>query len=809
MGFIKNLFKKKEKEKKTHKQLPKTVQESIPYTTLFPDGTIETKPGTFTRAYNLEDINFKIAPDHEQVSIFRSYGDFLNSFDQSTPFQIVIQNRAIDMRSSLETIRFNYQSDGLNMYRNEMNRIILDKMEMGNKNLKQNKYLIVSAKSDKLSEAMTELNNIDREVKKGIKRISREITIEKSSVDERLESLFDIYNQDGNSVFYNDFKDEGKTPYFNYKKLGKAGITSKDVIGPSGMEFKSNYFKLGNTYGEVLYLEGVPNWLSTEFISDISDVPCSSLISINHQPIKTERAMRMIKGQMMSINGQIADRQKKAIRSGYTYDLISPDLMTSQTQTRELMDDVIGRDQKLYYVTFTVCVFANSKNKLEENVKMYTNIANKHLCPLKRLDFQQEQGFNTSLPLAINELAVTRLYTTESASIFIPYTTLELNQKNGILYGINQTSKNLILYDRLTGRNYNGLIFGEAGSGKSFAAKNEMISVLLRSEKNQVYVIDPEREYRDLALAFKGEVIDLAPGSKTYVNPLDMDLDYDGESDPVSMKLDYIVSMIEIMLGQGRSLDPQAKSIVGRCVKNIYRPYIEHLNSMIKDGIDISIDKEAMPTLNNLYNELLRQEEPEARTIANIIEVYATGSFATFAHRSNVETDSAFVVYDIKNLGTGMKDLGLHVCLNDIWNKMIDNRKKGIFTWIYIDEFYLLLQSDSAARFLMQVWKRARKWRGVPTGIMQNTEDLLRSADSRNIINNTSFIMMMTLPKLDRTNLGDLLQIPDSQLAYITGTEPGHGLIYNGKTVLPFNNEFPQDTELYKMMDTRKRNIYD
>lgn len=809
MGLFKNIFGKKPQEKKTHKQLPKTVQESIPYTTVFPDGMIETRPGNYTRAYSLEDINFKIAPDHEQVAIFRAYGDFLNSFNQNTPFQIVIQNRAADKRASLEDIRFTLQRDGLNKYRQEMNGILLDKLTAGNKSLKQDKYLVVNTKAETLEQAINDLDGVDREVKKGIRKISRDVLIEPMSINERLESIFDIYNQERTSVFYNDFKKDGKTPYFNFDKLGKAGISSKDVIGPSGMEFKSNYFTLGNTYGQALYLEGVPNWLSTEFISDLSDVPCSLLISINHQPIKTEKAMRMIKNQIMSINGQIAENQKKAVRSGYTYDLISPDLMVSQTQTKELMDDVIGRDQKLYYVTFTVCVFAENKQKLDDNVKMIQSVASKHLCPIKTLDFQQEQGLNSSLPLAINELAIKRLYTTESASIFIPYTSLELYQKNGIFYGLNQTSKNLILYDRLTGRNYNGLIFGESGSGKSFAAKNEMMSVILRSEKNQVYVIDPESEYSDLARAFGGEVVNLAPGSKTYINPLDMDLDYDGESDPVSMKLDYIVSMIEIMLGQGRSLDPQAKSIVGRCVNTIYRPYIEHLNSLQRDGINKTIDKEAMPTLNNLYHELMRQDEPEARTIANIIEVYATGSFATFAHRSNVETEASFVVYDIKNLGTGMKDLGLHVCLNDIWNKMIDNRKKDIWTWIYIDEFYLLLQSDSAARFLMQVWKRARKWRGVPTGIMQNTEDLLRSSDSRNIINNTSFIMMMSLPKLDRTNLGDLLQIPDSQLAYITNCEPGHGLIYNGKTILPFNNEFPQDTVLYEMMDTRRRNPYD
>ena len=805
MGLFDGLFKADNKKKKgAHRIIPKTVQESIPYTMLYKmRGTIETRPGCFTRAYNLEDINFKIAPDADQVAIFRAYGDFLNSFSSNVRFQIVIQNHKADRRASLEDIRFRLQRDGLNKYRQEMNGMLLDKLTAGNRSLKQDKYLVVSVEEKDVARAMTILDGIDKEIEKSIKKISMDVSIKPLTTTERLENLFNIYNQDGQSVFYNALKEDGKTPYFNYDLLSKAGITSKDVIGPSGIEFKPSYFTMGETYGRAMYLESVPNWLSTEFISDLSDINCSMLVSVNHQPIETAKAMRMIKEHMMAVNAQIAASQKKAAQNGYTFDLISPSLALSQKQTRDLIDDVMGRDQKLYYLTFTVTIFAETKEELEENTKMVLAVANTHLCPIKTLDFQQEQGFNSSLPLCLKEVATQRLYTTESASIFIPYTSLELYQKEGIYYGLNKTTNNLILYSRLAGRNYNGLIFGESGSGKSFTAKAEMVSVLLRSSKNQVYVIDPEAEYVGLAKAMGGEVIDLSPGSKTYINPLDMDIDYDGESDPVSMKLDYIVSMVEIMLGQGRYLDPQAKSILGRCVNTIYRSYLNHMNQLKQSGSDITCDKAAMPTLNNLYNELLRQPEPEARQIANILEVYAMGSFATFAHRSNVETDNAFVVYNIKNLGTGKKDLGLHVALNDVWNKMISNKAKGIYTWIYVDEFYLLLQSDSAAKFLMQVWKRARKWNGVPTGIMQNTEDLLRSADSRNIINNTSFIIMQSLPKLDRTNLGDLLQIPESQLSYITNSQPGHGLIYNGKTVLPFNNEWDPATELYAMMNTR------
>lgn len=804
-------FSKKGEKKPTKEEIKNknSVQSAIPYIRVFKDGTIETKPGVYTRAYDLGNVNFKIAPNEEQVAMFRAYGDFLNTFSPEVLFQVVIQNSVADRRTSLENIRFALrQGDNLNKLRQEMNGILLDKMSEGGRGLRQDKYLVVSIENENIDHAFTVLNNVEVEIKKGIKRISRDVDVCRQTAEQRLNLMFNIYNQDGESVFYSDFKEvNGKQiPYFNYDKLAKSGLSSKDLIAPSGMAFNNNHSIIGNTYSRSMYLEGVPTWLSTEFISDLSDLQTSMLISVMHQPVDTAKAVRMIKNQLTAVNGQIAKSQQQAVQAGYTPDLIAPSLSLAQKQTRELMDDVIGRDQKLFFVTLALTFFAESKEQLDEFTRTITSTSNKYLCPIKTLLYQQEQGFNTSLPLALNELQVRRLFTTESASIFIPYTSLELYQKNGLYYGLNQTSNNLILYDRLSGKNYNGIIFGESGSGKSFFAKREMSSVLLRDDKNVVYVIDPESEYSDLARAFGGEVVTLAPGSQTFVNPLDMDLFYDGgETDPVSMKVDYVVSMIEIMLGNERIIDPQARSVVGRCVKNIFTPYIRLLEQLREHDPSITYDKDAMPTLNNLYNELLLQPEQEAQTMANILEAYATGAFNIFANTSNVETNSRFLVYDIKNLGTGMKNLGLHVCLNDIWNKMLENRRKGLYTWIYIDEFYLLLQSKSAAKFLMQVWKRARKWWGVPTGIMQNTEDLLRSSESRNILNNTSFVAMLSLPKLDRTNLGDLLQIPESQLEYITNSQRGYGLIYNGKTIIPFKDEFPEDTELFKLMNTTNK----
>ena len=787
--------------KKNSFSLPKTVQQSIPYTKVYENGMIETRPGTFTEAYRLHDLNFLTAPHEDQLAIFQGYGNFLNSFSPTASFQIVIFSHMASKAEVFSDIKFSFQRDGLNKLRTEMNNVLLDRLSEGKSNLRHDKFLITSIKSTDVKEAARKLSAVGKEVSRSMRKLFKDTEIEKESLIDRLQVLHAIYNQDRQSVFFNDVDESGER-FFNLDKIYKYGITSKDAIGPSGMEFQSGYFKIGNTYGRTLFLERVPSWLSTEFISDISSISTNMLISINFQPLDTSKTVKMIKNRLSDIDGQIAESQKRASQSGYSADLVSPELDRSKKQTANLLDDVLSRDQKLFDVTLTVTVFAPSKKQLESVTEMVSGVATNYLAPLKTLLFQQEDGFNASLPLCCNSLHIKRLCTTETASVFIPFTSQELHQKNGVYYGNNQTTNNLILYSRVSGRNHNAIFFGESGSGKSMMAKNEMISVLLRNPDARVYVIDPENEYSGIANALDGDVLDISAASKVHINPLDMDLDYGGDGDPISMKADYIISMVEIMLGAGRTLDAKAKSVVDRCVDLVYRGYLQHIDATRKKNPDITCDKDAMPTLLNLYQCLMEQPEEEAHTIANVIEIYAKGSLSAFARRSNVETNSRFTVYNIMNLGTGMKSLGLHVCLNDIWNKMIENRKKNLWTYIYIDEFYLLLQSESVAKFLMEVWKRARKWNGAPTGIMQNTEDLLSSATSRNIINNTSFVIMMSLNKIDRSNLADLFQISDTQLEFITNSSPGHGLIYAGKTTLPFNNEYPRDSELYKIMSS-------
>lgn len=794
----KSLVTKIAKKAKIEK-LPKTVRESIPLRGIMSNGIVETYSGTFTKSYKLKDVNFQIAPPEEQATIFSSFMEMLNSFSETTKWQFTIFNHKISKKETIENIRILPQRDGLNKYRQEMNKILLDNLLKGNNSIAQDKYLTVSIDDENSEHAAATLRRIDTEVSTRIRKISKDETSPMTSM-ERMKLLYSIYNQDTDYRFTTGiFEEEDNV---SLKHIEKQGLSIKDVIGPSGINFAPrNYFQFGETYGRVFYLERVPKFLKTTFLSDISDIQSNLLISITSQTTSQEEAVKLIKGRIAAIEGQIAQKTKSYMDAGYYGGGVNPELEAAQENARDLMKDITSRNQSVFYISLCVCLFADTKEQLDETTKQLTAIAGRHLCPLKAVFDQQEFGINTCLPLCRNDLFIDRMYTTESAAVFIPYNSQEINQKNAIFYGLNQTTKSMIICDRLTGNNFNGLIFGYPGSGKSFAAKCEMLSVLLNHPDSQVFVIDPQGEYYPLADGLGGSRILIAPGSQVYLNPLDLDLSSDEnmEVDPITMKSDFVLSMLEIMMGKNRQIDAACRSIIDRCIRKIYRPYIKEISERT-DGV--TIDTSKCPTLTDLYQELKMQENTYADQLADILELYAIGSFNSFAHRTNVKTNSRFVVYDTKSLGNGMKELGLHICINDIWNRMISNSRKQIYTWFYIDEFHILLQSQATTVFLKQVWKMARKWLGVPTGIMQNTEDLLRDADSRAIVNTTSFVIMMREPLMDRQNLAELFNLSEAQLDYITDSDPGSGLLYNGKVTLPFVNNFPKKTLLYALMTT-------
>lgn len=792
-------FVKKLQEKAKIESLPKNVRDSIPFRGVTSNGIIETYYGTFTKSYKLKDVNFQIAPPNEQATIYSYFMELLNSFAETTKWQFNIFNHKIAKRETIENIRILPQRDGLNRYRQEMNKILLDNLTEGNNSITQEKFLTVAIEDENIEHASATLRRIDSEISSRIKKITKQETPPLKTVD-RMKLLYEIYNQDSDYRFSTEIfngKDE-----FSWQQIEKQGLSIKDAIGPSGINYgPKNYFQFGDTYGRVFYLDRVPKYLKTTFLSDIADIQSNMLISITSETTNQDKAVKLVKGRIAEIEGQISDTTKKNMDNGYYGAGVNPELDAARENARDLMKDITSRNQSIFFLSVCVCIFAGTKDELEETSKQLTSIAGRHMAPLKPLLGDQEFGINTCLPLCRNDLMVDIMYTTESAAVFIPYNSQEINQKNAIFYGLNQTTKSMIICDRLTGSNYNGLIFGTSGSGKSFAAKCEMVSVLLNHPDAQVFVIDPQGEYYPLANALHGSRVIISPGSNIYINPLDLELssDEEMETDPITMKADFVLSMLEIMMGKNRQVDPACRSIIDRCIRKIYRPYIE---AMSKRTDGLTCDPSISPTLSDLYQELRMQGNSFSDQLADVLELYAIGSFNTFAHRTNVKINSRFVVYDTKSLGNGMKELGLHICINDIWNRMITNSRNHIYTWFYIDEFHILLQSQATTVFLKQVFKMARKWLGVPTGIMQNTEDLLRDADSRAIVNNTSFVLMLKEPLMDRQNLAELFGLSESQLEYITNSDPGSGLIYNGKVTLPFIYDFPKNTDLYALITT-------
>jgi hypothetical protein len=802
MGFFGN----KTKKINGIEKLPKTVQETIPYKKIFNDGTVQNKDGYYTRAFKLNELNFSKESEERQLEIFSVFKEVLNTFSPETKFQFIIQNRNSKDTNFLDLkMRINGNGTTEDILKNEFNQIMLHRVKRGAKMLKQEKFLIIAYKHQNLQAALQNLDSTERALEMAVKKFGEASKLEKLTIEERLKTMFDFYNQDGTSVYYNDF-DKDKKPFFNYAKIGNGGLTSKDIIGPSGFQFCSDYYKMGNKFGRALFLERLPTSLSVELLSSLADLQFPLNISMQYSPIDAHKGSKMVQNQLMAIQGQIANSQKSALKDGYSFDLLPPSLKRANAAIEELQDDISDRDQHLFYMTFVINVFADTKEELDRYTQDAQKCANSKLCPVRVLSFQQEQGMNVALPLCINHLSVKRLHTTESAAAFLPYSNIEIYQKTGIMYGVNKLSNNLLVYDRKTGDNFNGLFFGAPGSGKSMQAKQEMLAAFLSDERNVVYIIDPDQEYARIASQIKGgEVITIAPGSQSFLNPLDINFTNKDEIDPVAIKTDYVTSLVEMMLGKQDALNPTAKSVLTRCVKNIYNPYVEHVRKLKETNPEITCDKQSTPTLSTLYGELSRQPDPEARTLAKIIENYAVGGYDMFAHRSNVESDSKFLVYNVRNLGSNLKELGLFICLNDIWNKMMENYEKGLFTWIYIDEFHVLLKSDAAVDFLVQIWKRARKWNGIPTGIMQNTEDILRSEATRNIINNTSFITMMNSSQIDRSNLQELLSLSDSQLDAIKNAPSGSGLFKAKNSVIQFVNNIPKNTLLYKMINTDKK----
>ena len=769
---------------------------------MFSDGIIETQPNVYTKMYPLHDTNFQICSTEDQTNIFNLYSELLNSINTDTTFEITINNRNIDMELFQQQTLIPYRGDTIDEYRDEMNDLLKEKLLQGRNNIKREKYLTVSLKASSYKDATIEFAKMDAKIGKSIKDIVN-TDVSPYSTMERLNILYDIMNLDTEVSFNTKIqnKDGLDVNNISLESLKKMGLTPKDAIAPSCFLFDKDYFEMGNKYARILYMENLPSFLKSDVLIDISDAPYNMLTSVHYHSMSMNDAVKLIKHQIININANVIAAQKKAFKNNYSPELISSDLQKAQEEAKLLLQDVTSRNQKLFFVSTIVMPIADSLEELDIITRDIQSRVAKHLFNLKILSYQQEDGFCSALPLANNKLSTDRLLTTEAASIFIPYSVKEFANKDGFYYGLNAVSKNMILYNRKNANNANGFILGTPGSGKSFAAKMEIINAILGTG-DDVYIIDPDREYRPLMEMLGGETIKISLGGNNHINPFDMDINYAGEDNPLALKSDFIQGICETIAGGKFGLSASQISIIDRCVSMVYQPYMEAMERR-KDP-NFTFDPSITPTFEDFYELLLAQPQQEAHMLALAIENYAIGNQDLFSHHTNVDTSSRLITYDLKDIGSNkMKELGVQICLNDIWNRIMTNRLKGKYTWFFIDEFYLLTQSESSANFLQKVFKRARKYGGIPTGITQNVEDILAQNQSRTMLSNSDFVMMLRQAPLDRKELADLLHISSAQLAYVTNSGQGQGLIYTGDTIIPFINQFPTNTKLYKAMTTK------
>ena len=661
--------------------------------------------------------------------------------------------------------------------------MLQNQLAKGNNGLTKTKYLTFGIDADSIKAAKPRLERIEMDVINNFKRLG--VACSPMNGIERLHLLHGIFHMDGQTPFR-----------FSWDWLAPSGLSTKDFIAPSSFEFKNGrMFRMGKMFGAVSFLQILAPELNDRMLADFLDMESSQIVSLHIQSVDQISAIKTVKRKITDLDRAKIEEQKKAVRAGYDMDIIPSDLATYGTEAKKLLQDLQSRNERMFLVTFLVVNTADSQRQLDNNVFQASSIAQKYNCQLTRLDFQQEEGLMSSLPLGRNQIEIQRGLTTSSTAIFVPFTTQELFQSGGeaLYYGLNALSNNLIMVDRKALKNPNGLILGTPGSGKSFSAKREILNVFLITD-DDILIADPEAEYYPLVQRLDGQVIKISPTSKQYVNPMDLNLDYSDDESPLSLKVDFLLSFCDIVVGSKDGLQPVEKTVIDRCVRLVYQKYLTDPRP------------ENMPILEDLYDALRAQEEKEAQFIATALEIYVTGSLNVFNHRTNVDIDNRIVCYDIKELGKQLKQLGMLVIQDQVWNRVTVNRAAGKTTRYYVDEFHLLLKGELAS-WSVEIWKRFRKWGGIPTGITQNSKDLLASPEISNILENSDFIYMLNQAAGDRKILAKQLNISPHQLSYVTHSGEGEGLLFYGNVILPFVDRFPKDTELYRIMTTKPQEI--
>ena len=759
-----------------------TAQQTIPYLAMYPDGICKVTEKKYSKSIAYDDINYQLAQADDKTAIFENWCDFLNYFDATVSVQLSFINRGTRSGGAEEVVAIPAQNDAFNSIRTEYADMLKHQLAKGNNGFVKSKYITFSVEADNLNAAKARLARIETDILNNFKVLGA--AARPMTGYERLEALHSVFHP------------EGEPFRFSWDWLTPSGLTTKDFIAPSSFRFgEGRYFRMGRKIGAVSFLEILAPELNDRMLADILDLETGIVVNLHIKSIDQTEAIKTIKRKITDLDKMKIEEQKKAVRSGYDMDIIPSDLAMFGGEAKNLLQDLQSRNERMFLLTFLVVNMADTKRKLENDIFAAAGIAQKYNCALTRLDYQQEAGLLSSVPIGENLIPIQRGLTTSSTAIFIPFITQELFQTGAALYyGLNALSNNMILCDRKRLKNPNGLILGTPGSGKSFAAKREITNAFLITD-DDIIICDPEAEYYPLVRRLHGQVIRISPTSTQYVNPMDINLNYSEDDNPLALKSDFLLSLCELVIGGKEGLMPVEKTVIDRSVRNVYRPFLA------------APDPAKMPILGDLYDELLRQPEPEATRVAAALELYVSGSLNVFNHRTNVELSNRLVCFDIKQLGKQLKKLGMLIVQDQVWNRVTINRAEKKSTRYYMDEFHLLLKEEQTAAYSVEIWKRFRKWGGIPTAITQNVKDLLSSREVENIFENSDFVLMLNQAQGDREILARQLNISPQQMKYVTHTEAGEGLIFYGNVVLPFLDRFPQNTELYRVMTTRPEEV--
>ena len=774
---IQNRIRKKNK-------IPRTVQESIPFEKMYPSGICKVDEDFYSKTIEFGDVNYDLIDKDDKKDFFEEWCSFLNFFDSSIHFQFTFLNLKTDVKDYEKEFRFEHKDDDLDSIRDEFRTMLLKILKKGGKGLTKTKYLTFGIQAASLKEAKAKLKHIEADILNNFKRIK--VDAKPLTGTERLKVMHKQLHMGSREKFH-----------FDWKWLAASGLCEKDFIAPSSMAFqKSRSFQVGDFYETVSCLFITAPEINDRMLTELLDTDSQQIVTMHIRSVEQSEALKMVKHIISELDKSKIDEQKKAIRAGYDMDILPSDLVSFGNDAKELYREIQNQNERLFLVTFLVINTGKTEQELENNVFRSASIAQQKNCNLVRLDYQQEQGLMSSLPLAKNQILIQRGLTTSSTAILIPFCTKELFQreKGALYYGVNSSTKNMILVDRKKLKNPNALIMGSPGGGKSFAAKKEISNAFLVTE-DHLMITDPEDEYSLLTRRFHGQVIIISASSPHHINPMAINLEYATDENPIALKVDFLLSFCELVLNRDKGLEAVEKTVIDRCARQIYQEFF-------KDP-----KEENMPILEDLYNRLLEQEEPEAKYVAKSLEMYVHGSQNIFNHQTNVNVTNRLVCFNVKELGGQLKKIGMLIIQDYLWGRVSKNRSLGISTRYYIDEMHLLLKEPQTAAYTVEIWKRFRKWGGIPTGITQNVKDFLDSREIENIFENSDFIMMLSQGPEDRNILARHLNISEEQLAFVTHAGVGQGLLFYGDVILPFEDHFPTDTELYKIMTTKMSEV--